>query len=192
MSSGVPRINRASNVPRPPHPINPTRSLSLAPKTRLADVAVHAAIPAFIDFFTKSRRSMVGPCRSGISRSCYRQQDIINSLQMPTTGLRIGFVGCVHPFYDLPPVARQRQDAIEELRRAGCEVIAAETPRTAADAVEIAARLRRSEEHTSELQSLRHLVCRLLLEKKNKAWELPAESDEHGAERPAVRDRDSS
>src|SRR5437899_4221503 len=28
-------------------------------------------------------------------------------------------------------------------------------------------RRRRSEEHTSELQSLRHLVCRLLLEKKN-------------------------
>src|SRR5258705_7138237 len=27
----------------------------------------------------------------------------------------------------------------------------------------------RSEEHTSELQSLRHLVCRLLLEKKNRA-----------------------
>src|SRR5262245_64737855 len=26
----------------------------------------------------------------------------------------------------------------------------------------------RSEEHTSELQSLRHLVCRLLLEKKNR------------------------
>src|SRR5205814_8748516 len=30
------------------------------------------------------------------------------------------------------------------------------------------AKLSRSEEHTSELQSLRHLVCRLLLEKKNK------------------------
>src|ERR1035441_10803178 len=28
----------------------------------------------------------------------------------------------------------------------------------------------RSEEHTSELQSLRHLVCRLLLEKKNE-WQ---------------------
>src|SRR2546423_6913258 len=28
---------------------------------------------------------------------------------------------------------------------------------------------RRSEEHTSELQSLAYLVCRLLLEKKNKA-----------------------
>src|ERR1035441_10885795 len=30
---------------------------------------------------------------------------------------------------------------------------------------------RRSEEHTSELQSLRHLVCRLLLEKKTKKTE---------------------
>src|SRR5437899_4124096 len=30
---------------------------------------------------------------------------------------------------------------------------------------------RRSEEHTSELQSLRHLVCRLLLEKKKKKRE---------------------
>src|SRR5258705_3990153 len=29
-------------------------------------------------------------------------------------------------------------------------------------------RKNRSEEHTSELQSLRHLVCRLLLEKKKK------------------------
>src|SRR5258705_4576934 len=28
---------------------------------------------------------------------------------------------------------------------------------------------KRSEEHTSELQSLRHLVCRLLLEKKKKS-----------------------
>src|SRR5438045_7454952 len=32
----------------------------------------------------------------------------------------------------------------------------------------IPARRPRSEEHTSELQSLRHLVCRLLLEKKKK------------------------
>src|SRR5437899_5433114 len=30
----------------------------------------------------------------------------------------------------------------------------------------------RSEEHTSELQSLRHLVCRLLLEKKKKIQKL--------------------
>src|SRR3989441_6862809 len=31
---------------------------------------------------------------------------------------------------------------------------------------------RRSEEHTSELQSLAYLVCRLLLEKKNKIKEM--------------------
>src|SRR5258705_7890261 len=34
----------------------------------------------------------------------------------------------------------------------------------------------RSEEHTSELQSLRHLVCRLLLEKKKKSEKSPAPS----------------
>src|SRR5258705_6410552 len=33
-------------------------------------------------------------------------------------------------------------------------------------AILVTARYWRSEEHTSELQSLRHLVCRLLLEKK--------------------------
>ncbi len=63
---------------------------------------------------------------------------------MPNGGLRIGFVTCVHPIYDLPPVARQRQDAIEELRRLGCEVVAAETPRTVPETVEVAARLRAS------------------------------------------------
>src|SRR5262245_65137747 len=36
------------------------------------------------------------------------------------------------------------------------------------DRRDAAAILTRSEEHTSELQSLRHLVCRLLLEKKKK------------------------
>src|SRR5437899_4442093 len=35
-----------------------------------------------------------------------------------------------------------------------------------------AAEDQRSEEHTSELQSLRHLVCRLLLEKKKQKKEL--------------------
>src|SRR5437899_8679059 len=33
---------------------------------------------------------------------------------------------------------------------------------------DLSAKTERSEEHTSELQSLRHLVCRLLLEKKKK------------------------
>src|SRR5215208_8523133 len=42
-------------------------------------------------------------------------------------------------------------------------------------------RPRRSEEHTSELQSRGHLVCRLLLEKKNTvAMESSASSTNHG------------
>src|SRR5437899_7786821 len=37
--------------------------------------------------------------------------------------------------------------------------------------------LERSEEHTSELQSLRHLVCRLLLEKKKKKTDCTESAD---------------
>src|SRR5438045_6699885 len=41
----------------------------------------------------------------------------------------------------------------------------------------------RSEEHTSELQSLRHLVCRLLLEKKNRqATRYPIQPTVHASE----------
>src|SRR5258706_9981873 len=39
-------------------------------------------------------------------------------------------------------------------------------------------RRRRSEEHTSELQSLTNLVCRLLLEKKKKQWH-PSSAPRH-------------
>src|SRR5437899_6938574 len=40
----------------------------------------------------------------------------------------------------------------------------------------------RSEEHTSELQSLRHLVCRLLLEKKNNTYLLERGDSHHGTD----------
>src|SRR5205823_12210534 len=40
-------------------------------------------------------------------------------------------------------------------------------PHVAADSTTRTQNARRSEEHTSELQSLAYLVCRLLLEKKN-------------------------
>src|SRR5258705_722058 len=39
----------------------------------------------------------------------------------------------------------------------------------------------RSEEHTSELQSLRHLVCRLLLEKKKKSNRYVSRQARHGS-----------
>src|SRR5690625_4042198 len=43
-----------------------------------------------------------------------------------------------------------------------CEIVCAKE-----DVVQLLSSKRRSEEHTSELQSRGHLVCRLLLEKKN-------------------------
>jgi len=54
---------------------------------------------------------------------------------------RIGFVTCIHPLYDLPAVAAWRENAIGELRKSGCEVIACAIPRTPADAGEVAAHL---------------------------------------------------
>src|ERR1039458_5193166 len=45
---------------------------------------------------------------------------------------------------------------------------------------EIFASGKRSEEHTSELQSLRHLVCRLLLEKKKKNLQIKSQTHTHG------------
>src|SRR5262245_65021535 len=54
-------------------------------------------------------------------------------------------------------VARQVQQRIEQHRAV-----------TGREDEAVAVRPIRSEEHTSELQSLRHLVCRLLLEKKKK------------------------
>ncbi len=59
--------------------------------------------------------------------------------------LRIGFVTCVHPIYDLPAVVKHRDQAVAGLRKAGCEVIAAQSPRSSGDALEIAALLRKSE-----------------------------------------------
>src|SRR5262245_66043152 len=46
--------------------------------------------------------------------------------------------------------------------------LAAFQPRQRRSCAQLVAQRDRSEEHTSELQSLRHLVCRLLLEKKKK------------------------
>src|SRR5262245_64457221 len=52
--------------------------------------------------------------------------------------------------------------AINELTRDKNKVFLAVGPATS----DLTGKACRSEEHTSELQSLRHLVCRLLLEKK--------------------------
>src|SRR5437899_6926163 len=63
--------------------------------------------------------------------------------------------------------------ALMSTRRSGigrsrCEIAAANGAISGCTSSQLIVGRRRSEEHTSELQSLRHLVCRLLLEKKNR------------------------
>src|SRR5687767_15773067 len=64
---------------------------------------------------------------------------------------------------------QQIADRIHRLRRAReCQPQRADAPAGRAAAERTRRPNRRSEEHTSELQSLAYLVCRLLLEKKKK------------------------
>jgi L-fucose isomerase-like protein len=56
--------------------------------------------------------------------------------------IKVGFVTCVHPFYELPAVTQQRDAAVEALRTAGCHVVASPVPRNSLDALEIARTLR--------------------------------------------------
>src|SRR5437899_6789272 len=58
--------------------------------------------------------------------------------------------------------------ALEQHREKARTKYAIELPEGVFRARLFAMMFERSEEHTSELQSLRHLVCRLLLEKKKK------------------------
>src|SRR5205814_10169271 len=62
------------------------------------------------------------------------------------------------------------RDLVLGLERADAEVLVPrellEDRRGGSDRIRAEKDRQRSEEHTSELQSLRHLVCRLLLEKK--------------------------
>src|SRR5205823_13038363 len=86
------------------------------------------------------------------------------STLFPYTTLFRSFLrlGRVHPVIDV------RGDAgrVAGDRRRRDHVRAAEEARSARVAEARPARAHRSEEHTSELQSLAYLVCRLLLEKK--------------------------
>src|SRR3712207_8366164 len=67
---------------------------------------------------------------------------------------------------------------VGEFQGRSSEVDAALEERIAAAVARLSARRgwRRSEEHTSELQSRQYLVCRLLLEKKNKDYRISPSS----------------
>src|SRR5205823_7573005 len=69
-----------------------------------------------------------------------------------------------------PPLRNKRVLAIDPGFRGGCKVAVLDEHGNLLDDAVIhphARKPKRSEEHTSELQSLAYLVCRLLLEKKN-------------------------
>src|SRR5690349_22103959 len=77
---------------------------------------------------------------------------------------------------DLPPrVARREADAIGVGCRDRVRLVASEALGDDGGGVLVCKRwvAHRSEEHTSELQSRRDLVCRLLLEKKKKTRRAP-------------------
>src|SRR5262245_64594841 len=94
----------------------------------------------------------------------------------PQPALKGGQIGPARERSTLPPrrlvvaIGRNAAGAVEQgevglLFRQNGQEIAKRGKNRQANAPTIA--VLRSEEHTSELQSLRHLVCRLLLEKKN-------------------------
>src|SRR3712207_8005246 len=64
--------------------------------------------------------------------------------------------------HDALPISRQYRNRATEL----CSVDARWATSSMAARASLMARVVRSEEHTSELQSRQYLVCRLLLEKK--------------------------
>src|SRR5262245_64568227 len=63
-------------------------------------------------------------------------------------------------------LSRQSQDALEPAKGFACHLLASGKSYQHSAGEEGPYAMTRSEEHTSELQSLRHLVCRLLLEKR--------------------------
>src|SRR5258705_8123348 len=69
--------------------------------------------------------------------------------------------------HDALPISRERRGSAWP-RRGSTDPLASGRTRAARRSHAASPARPRSEEHTSELQSLRHLVCRLLLEKKKK------------------------
>src|ERR1035441_6712983 len=69
---------------------------------------------------------------------------------------------------DLASLEQILKGGAEKMREAECSILGGHSVSDDEIKFGYAVTGTRSEEHTSELQSLRHLVCRLLLEKKNR------------------------
>src|SRR5258705_1596616 len=121
-------------------------------------------------------RELPGPQAStSVTRAPWRRRN--SAVQPPNAPAPItAMCGCLAVDITTPPpsataalvLRNERRPTVREPRAPRAAPFRAPTP-GASDP-------RRSEEHTSELQSLRHLVCRLLLEKKNHAPDHPPAS----------------
>src|SRR3989449_2262472 len=105
--------------------------------------------PFFVFFFFSSRRRHTRCSRDWSSDVC--SSDLPNTSRMPDVFGNVAAWGSRYPNHDTGTV----EEARATLGKYG-------VPEAT-----------RSEEHTSELQSRLHLVCRLLLEKKKNGYELP-------------------
>src|SRR5262249_59192861 len=105
---------------------------------------------------------------SRLSRSCWRRHSSLNGSLNTVIGR-------------ISSLASPRRGETLDVRSSAATTVAALGSRGGdGDAPGLAARRRghaRSEEHTSELQSLTNLVCRLLLEKKKKTNKQTREGD---------------
>src|SRR5437899_5385286 len=119
--------------------------------------------------FYKIRKDAIAPrhFRASADRGTIAVRYVVTSVSPERTRLRIDaiFVETVrrttHPSDGTVESSESRaiQDHLQVIQAAEQQAVEAERRRLAAPQLES-----RSEEHTSELQSLRHLVCRLLLE----------------------------
>src|SRR2546425_7613299 len=91
-----------------------------------------------------------------------RANPYIRTVTCPYTGEPLATVPALHP--DVTIVHAQRADAAGNTQIWGLVGVQKEAAFASRRVIV------RSEEHTSELQSLAYLVCRLLLEKKKKIY----------------------
>src|SRR5207244_5868341 len=113
--------------------------------------------------YPKAGRAM--PCRRCVRQASLNVQEQHTFLISPceqTFCVVAGRFGCFPEMSlrSFAPISKSRRDV-----PCGCGV---ETWRSTLPGASVVATVPRSEEHTSELQSPDHLVCRLLLEKKKK------------------------
>src|SRR5262245_34484963 len=90
----------------------------------------------------------------------YAYSDSVSDLPMLRS---VGHAVVVNPDADLLEIARQEGWQVTRFERLGRRLAIVGATALAAAAGGLSLASKRSEEHTSELQSLRHLVCRLLL-----------------------------